>query len=229
MKLAKYGRREVIVATVVAASACALLALLAGAVGRPLVLLMAVPALLWLWTLWFFRDPDRTIPPGRDLLVSPADGRVSDVTQVGPDSPLGRSGVKIGIFMSVFDVHVNRSPTAAQVERLEHKGGAFLDARDSRAALANESMTIYMTHRRGQRDYPLVVRQIAGRIARRIVTDLTVGQTVAAGQRLGMIKFGSRVELFVPHELAGEVRVAPGRHVRAGSVVLVAAPEAPER
>jgi len=119
-------------------------------------------------------------------------------------------------------VHVNRCPEAATVVRVEHCDGAFLDARRAEAAERNESATILMTARGG---HPLVVRQVAGRIARRIVTDLSEGQSLARGQRVGMIKFGSRVELMVPRDLVGRVCVSVGQRVLAGRTVLVASTE----
>jgi phosphatidylserine decarboxylase len=123
--------------------------------------------------------------------------------------------------MSIFNVHVNRCPFDGVVERIDHQPGAFFDARSAQAIERNESATIYLTVRHEQREYPVVVRQIAGRVARRIVTDLRPGQQVARGQRIGMIKFGSRCELLVPIELAGRVAVEVGQTVTAGRSVLV--------
>ncbi len=183
--------------------------------------LVVLPVAVWLWVLWFFRDPRRQVPLGENLLLSPADGKVTDITPIGPDSELGAEGVRIGIFMSVFNVHVNRSPAEAMVEGTRHRNATFLDARDPRAAERNESATIRLVYRRGERDYPLVVRQIAGLVARRIVTDLAPGQALRAGERIGMIKFGSRVEVMVPRELIGDIRVDLGDRVRAGLSVLV--------
>ena len=129
--------------------------------------------------------------------------------------------VILGIFMNVFSVHVNRSPVAACVVRATHQDGVFLDARDPHASERNESATIVLTHTRGGEDYPIVVRQIAGMIAKRIVTAVVPDQELARGERVGMIKFGSRVELFVPTPLAGRVCVELGQKVRAGLTVLV--------
>ena len=223
--LTKYGRRELITYSATAASACALLVMLAMSISWLFLLPMVLPVACWLWLLWFFRDPERPVPPGDGLFTSPADGCVADITQVGPDSVLGCEGVKIGIFMSVFDVHVNRSPAAARVRRVVHQDGAFLDARDPHASERNESATIYMTCTRNGSEYGIVVRQVAGLIARRIITDLAADQDLARGQRLGMIKFGSRVELLVPAPLAGRVAVKIGQKVRAGLTVLVTVDE----
>ena len=225
MCLTQYGRREWLGATIVAAGLCAAVIIVASKVNAWLALLLPLPVLVWLGVLWFFRDPERAAPQGPGLLLSPADGRVADITEIGPDSPLGREGVKIGIFMNVFDVHVNRSPAAARVGRVEHTPGAFLDVRDPQAPLRNECATIHLTHERDGVAWPLVVRQIAGLIARRIVTDLNEGQDLAPGQRLGMIKFGSRLELLAPRELIASVPVQIGQRVRAGVSVLATAQE----
>ncbi len=220
-RLTRYGVREILLSTFATAGACALLGWLAWRVNWWFALAGVVPAAVWLWVLWFFRDPDRAVPAGDGLFISPADGNVADITQVGPESPLGRDGVKVGVFMNVFSVHVNRSPIAARVDRTEHAKGVFLDARDPHASEKNESATIYLTHERGGIEYPIVVRQIAGLVARRIITDLRQGQVLSAGEKIGMIKFGSRLELFVPRELAGRVQVEIGQRVWAGETVLV--------
>jgi len=221
LRLTPYGRRELVLATI-------LLAALAGG-GAYLarthwawLAVTAVAAAVWVWVISFFRDPDRDTPTGEGLFISPADGCVADITPLGPDSPLGRAGVQVGVFMSVFDVHVNRAPCDGVVTAVAHEAGAFLDARDPAASQRNESATITLSHPHGDRYYPIVFRQIAGLVARRIVTDLRPAQNVRRGQRMGMIKFGSRVELLVPEELAGQVRVQVGQRVRAGQTILVA-------
>jgi phosphatidylserine decarboxylase len=225
--LTRYGRRELIVSTVIAASLEAL-----GVAGMVrlhwawVFVLLPVGA-VWGWVLWFFRDPDRKTPRGEGLFICPADGNVADVTQVGPDSVLGVRGVKVGIFMNVVSVHVNRSPADAVVVKWEHHKGVFLDARDPEAAFRNESATVHLSYSYKGKDYPLVVRQVAGLVARRIVTDVSEGQKLVAGERFGMIKFGSRVELFVPDELAGDIRARTAQRVCAGSTVLVAVEKEP--
>jgi len=222
VKLAEYGRRELVIASILAALAIAMAAGLAMILSPWAMLAAAVAATAWLAVVGFFRDPDRTAPNGEGLLLSPADGTVTDVTEIGPESDLGRDGVQVGIFMSVLNVHVNRAPCRGRIEAVTHKAGAFLDARDPASSQRNESATITMLYERDGMSHPVVVRQIAGMIARRIVTDLTPGQQVQSGQRIGMIKFGSRLELLAPRELAGEVRVKVGQKVRAGQTVLIA-------
>jgi len=221
--LTKYGRRELIISTAAFVIVVAALGWLSRAVCPWAIALGVVPLVLWVWVLSFFRDPFRRPPDDAGMLVSPADGRVTDITPVGADSPLGAEGVRVGIFMSVFNVHVNRSPAEGTVESIEHHDGAFLDARDPAASERNESATIRMRHTRGGVQYPIVVRQIAGFIARRIVTDLTQGRKLARGERIGMVKFGSRLEMLVPRDLVGEVCVRIGDRVRAGETPLVAA------
>ena len=221
--LSKHGLRTIVVATIGLGLLCVLAAWGALRVSAVLWIVATMPAVVWLWTLWFFRDPDRTSPEGEHRFVSPADGIVADITPVGPDGRLGCEGVKIAVFMSVFDVHVNRSPLGGQVDRIEHKKGSFLDVRDPLASERNESTTIYLTHTCCDEEYPVVVRQIAGLLARRIVTDISEGQTLLRGQRIGMIKFGSRLEFILPSTLIGEIRVGVGDRVTAGQTVLVEA------
>jgi phosphatidylserine decarboxylase len=198
--------------------------LLAGSTGLAIWLywpVAPVPALLWIWVLWFFRDPNRALPEGPERYVSPADGVVTDITPVGPDSPLGTEGIQVGVFMSVFDVHVNRAACDGRIDRIEHRDGTFLDVRKPEGWEKNESTTIYLTTEIQGRSYPVVIRQIAGLVARRIVTDLTEGQDVQRGRRIGMIRFGSRCELLVGNALHPVVEVRVGQKVRAGASVLL--------
>ncbi len=214
--LTKYGAWEMVVATVVFGT----LTVVGVLTFAPAA---ALPAAAWLYVMWFFRDPPRHCR-AEDVMVSPADGKVADITPVGADSPLGAEGVRIGIFMNIFSVHVNRSPVAATVEQVTHHEGGFVDARRPDASERNESTSIRLRCRWAGQNHKLLVRQVAGLIARRIVTDLRQGQELATGQRMGMIKFGSRVELWVPAALGGEVAVAVGQKVRAGVSPLVRLP-----
>ena len=223
--LTKYGLREVVVATVLGGALVAASAYLAAAVSGWFWAPAGVVAMVWLWVIAFFRDPRREVPQRPGIFVSPADGRVADITRIDSDSPLGRDGVRIGIFMSIFNVHVNRSPADGVVESVEHRDGVFLDARDPAASERNESTTIQMRVTEGEDEFPVVVRQIAGLIARRIVTDLREGRNLRRGQRIGMVKFGSRLELLAPAELTGRVCVEIGEKVRAGETVLIEPPK----
>jgi len=215
--------REVALAAAAVTAALAVIGALAAAVSVWFLAAAGPPLALWAWVLAFFRDPHRSPPAGEGLLVSPADGRVADVTPLGPESPLGRDGLRVGVFMSVFNVHVNRSPCDGRVIRVEHRPGAFLDARDPHAAERNESAAVHLLARIAGAEHAVVVRQVAGLLARRIVTDVREGQELRRGERIGMIKFGSRLELLVPRELVGRVKVRVGQKVRAGETVLVAA------
>lgn len=224
--LTQYGRREIVLCSALCASALAAISAAAWKIHPAWSAGLVAPGVLWAWVLWFFRDPQRTCPADAGLLIAPADGVVSDITPVGAQSPLGTEGVKIGIFMNVCNVHVNRSPENAQVLKVDHKKGLFLDARDPDAGEKNESATIYLSvPSEGGKQSPLVVRQVAGLIARRIVTDLTPTQVLKRGQRIGMIKFGSRVEVFAPLHLARRVLVSVGDKTRAGETVIAASGE----
>ena len=173
-----------------------------------LALALALPLLLLgLFSLWFFRDPERAPPEGPGLVLSPADGRVVAVL----DDP---SGPGLAIFLSVFDVHVNRSPIAGQVESVEYRPGRFLAAFDPRAGEINERNEIVLSGQEGS----VRVRQIAGAIARRIVCRVRAGDRLSAGQRFGMIRFGSRTDLRLP--AGSTVLVGRGERVRGGVTVV---------
>ncbi len=180
-----------------------------------------VPLVVFFWAflLFFFRDPDRQTPGDPHALVSPADGRVTHVEEVRePDFPGGRA-IRISIFLSVFDVHVNRAPRTAEVVRLQYFPGRFLDARRPECGAVNEQFwTDFQEHNPPRR---LRVKQIAGALARRIVCILKVGEQVWAGDRMGMIKFGSRTDVLLPVNEPYDVLVKVGDRVQGGSTVLL--------
>jgi phosphatidylserine decarboxylase len=173
--------------------------------------------LLALFVVAFFRDPERAPEGGSDAAVSPADGRVTDIAVVEERHFLGGPALRIGIFLSVFDVHVNRAPLDGVARYFRYVPGAFLDARDPTCAERNEANLVGFESPRGR----FAVRQVAGLIARRIVCPLQEGQAVARGERIGMIKFGSRTELLVPAGAPVEVAVEVGRRVRGGRTILL--------
>jgi phosphatidylserine decarboxylase len=181
----------------------------------------SVPVLLFLWfqTVYFFRDPERRIPTDPDVLLSPADGTVTHVEEVNDgDFPDGRA-LRISIFLSVFNVHVNRSPCTGRVVAVRYFQGSFLDARNAESAVRNEQLWVDLNERDAHR---LVrVKQISGAIARRIVCWLRAEEEVRAGDRFGMIKFGSRTDVLLPAGDAAAVCVRKGDKVQGGSTILL--------
>jgi phosphatidylserine decarboxylase len=169
---------------------------------------------LALFVAFFFRDPERQVPQDPRLVLSPADGKVIVVGPAPEGNPLGAGAVQISIFLSVFDVHINRTPLAGRVARVDYRKGSFRAAWDPRASLENEQNCV--TVEDGSRG--VVFKQIAGLVARRIVFRKQVGDAVAAGERVGMIKFGSRVDVFLPG--GAELRVREGDRVAGGTSVL---------
>lgn len=170
-----------------------------------------VPVLLALFFLWFFRDPERPIPADSGLIVSPADGLVTEATSIStPDGPRKR----ISIFLSVFDVHVNRAPIAGQLRQVRYHKGQYLNAMNPRSAESNERNVVTMY---GE-GIEITFKQIAGLLARRIVFRFKEGDRVERGQRVGLIKFGSRTDIVMPAEAEFQVKV--GQRVKGGSSVL---------
>ena len=170
-----------------------------------------VPVVLAAFFLWFFRDPERVIPADAGAVVSPADGKVTDVTTVTVN---GEKRKRISIFLSVFDVHVNRSPVDGVIRGAHYQAGKFLNAMNPASAESNEQNTITIE----QEGHTLIVRQIAGLLARRIVFSKKIGDTVARGERIGLIKFGSRTDVLL--EPSAEVRVKVGDRVKGGASVI---------
>ena len=177
--------------------------------------LAALGLLLALFSLWFFRNPDRTPPPGTGIVVSAADGRIV----YAGESPPGRyalvPGKRVSVFMSGIDVHVNRAPVSGRVTAIRYHKGEFHVASVDKASLMNEQNGVTIATPEGR---TVTYVQIAGIVARRIVCDLKEGDAVRQGQRVGMIRFGSRVDLYLPADV--RLSVAPGDHVRAGESVI---------
>lgn len=200
--------------------------------GYPFIGIFALATLIlfWLWepfgwigialTVWcalFFRDPPRVTPARDGLLVAPADGRISMVTQAPPPAELGMGDAplpRMSIFMSVFDCHINRSPLAGRIERIAYRAGVFLNADLDKASEDNERNSFLIAAPGAN----IAVVQIAGLVARRIVSFTTEGQSIEAGQRLGMIRFGSRVDVYLP--AGGSFLVAQGQRAVAGETVI---------
>src|SRR5205823_3443668 len=179
-----------------------------------------LPVLIWLFA--FFRDPNRAVPAEQHVMVSPADGTVSDITQLPHDELLGGPALRVGIFLSVFNVHVNRSPCDGKVVKVIYKKGKFINAMShAKASDENESNTVVLAEPDTGRPVA-VVKQIVGLIARRIIFDPREGDVLARGQRIGMIKFGSRTELYVPMWLEPAAKVQVGQSVRGAADIIVA-------
>lgn len=169
--------------------------------------------------VWFFRDPWREVPSGAGLIVSPADGTVVEVEELEHDEFIGGPAVKIGIFLSIFNVHLNRAPVAARVIGVRYRRGKFLNALRAESARENEQLSVRLQEPAAPfRRY--VVTQITGALARRIVCWIKPGDELARGERFGMIKLGSRTELVMPRDAALAIHVKPGDKVRAGLSVL---------
>jgi phosphatidylserine decarboxylase len=180
--------------------------------------LAIIPAALLAQLLYFFRDPPRRVPDSPEAIVSPADGTIVEVTRLNHYDYLDGPAVRIGIFLSIFNVHINRAPFAGTVVELHYQPGEFLNALKPESAIRNESMWIGFA----VPDFPqtrFAVRQISGAIARRIVCPLRPGQTVPRGQKFGMIKLGSRTELILPAD-AVEILAWHGDKVKAGSDII---------
>lgn len=232
MKLTKYGLKEWLGTAVLALILVVVAFFLVRfeLIGLNTAIFLSVfIILIWVTLAAFFRDPERDIPASPVSLVSPADGVVRDIELLKvencPSEELkklfdGRDILRIGIFLSVFDVHVNRAPSNMKVSFKHYKKGRFHDARDARASRDNESMMIGGTGEVDGIQFPIAVRQISGAIARRIVCPVESGDELKKGERYGMIKFGSRAEIYL---LAGkyfDVQVKVGDRVNAGSTVI---------
>jgi len=173
------------------------------------------PIVLALFFLWFFRDPERVIPTGAGLVVSPGDGLVTEAEWI---ETTGGSRLRLSIFLNVFDVHVNRAPIGGVVKHVEYRPGTFINAMSAEAVLTNEQTMVVIDGG----GYEVGYKQIAGLLARRIVCTVVEGQKVERGQRVGLIKFGSRVDVLLPAEAV--LKVKTGMRVMGGSTVLAEIP-----
>jgi len=213
LPLTRHGTRELLIGSVV-------LSLVGAGLGIFLwpLSLVVLPAIIFLFA--FFRDPDRPLPAEQRAVVSPADGTVSDITETEHDELIGGPAVRVGIFLSVFNVHVNRSPCDGRVVGVIYKKGKFINAmRHNEASDENESNTIILAEPDGERKIA-VIKQIVGLIARRIVCTTAVGEQVSRGQRIGMIKFGSRTEVTLARFLDPQIKVTVGQSVRGAADII---------
>ncbi len=220
--LTKYGWPQVVVFPVVMLAVMAVY-LLIGISLLPAWAIVSIEILLavvLIWTLMFFRDPYRHSPKDKNLLLAPADGRITDIEIVEEKNYIGGTAIRLGIFMSIFDAHINRAACNAKVENIIYKKGRHKNAKKPHSGRVNESNDLYLVRTDNPED-KLIVRQISGAIARRIVCDTRVGQKLAGGEKFGMIKFGSRTELYVPASQNVKCLVKIGDKVKAGLTPLV--------
>lgn len=211
MSFAREGYPFIGIAMLLAAGGFAL------ALGRrsfALWLLAVLLLLVALWVAYFFRDPERTGARGERLVIAPADGLVLPVTEVDEPSFISGRAIRISIFMNVFSVHVNRYPIAGTVQYVHYNPGKFFSANQDKASLVNEQMSVGIASAKSK----VLVRQIAGLIARRIVTYSKTGDVAKQGERFGLIRFGSRVDVFVP--VGTVLKVKAGDHTSAGTTLL---------
>lgn len=171
--------------------------------------------LLTAFVLYFFRDPERIAPDAEDAVVSPADGKIILVEKIFDDRFVNEHVYKISIFMSIFDVHVNRLPFAGQVEKIQYTPGNFYAANTDQGGLANEHCAIILST---AKSFSYAVVQVAGLIARKIVCWVEKGDAVERGKRYGIIRFGSRVDIYLPQQI--QLEVSSGQRVRAGETVI---------
>jgi phosphatidylserine decarboxylase precursor-related protein len=182
-------------------------------------LLALVVTIIALWVAYFFRDPERTGERGPRVVVAPADGKLILITEIDEPSFVGGKALRLSIFMNVFNVHVNRYPIDGTVKYLHYNKGKFLNAAAEKSSLENEQSSVGIE----SGPYRILVRQIAGLIARRIVTYSRVGDTAKQGERMGMIRFGSRVDVFIPTD--SKVLARLGTMTTAGTTVLAELPQ----
>lgn len=222
MRIAPEGWVVLVPMMVVLGAAAVLGPMMVGWWAAPLT---ALCVLVVLWGLWFFRDPERTAPRGADLVISPADGRVIKIDEA-PLPPevrdaAGDAGamIRIAVFLTIFNVHVNRVPVSGRVLRVVHTPGRFLTASLDKASEQNERSVVLVREAHGR---TVAFAQIAGLVARRIVNHLREGQTITCGERFGLIRFGSRAEIYLPRGTS--VNVGVGDRVVAGRTVLATLP-----
>ncbi|MBK8267134.1 MAG: phosphatidylserine decarboxylase family protein [Planctomycetes bacterium] len=238
MPLAREGLREMSVCTIVLGGGAALCAWGAITVS-PFWWIFAAPFFaVWVFTIAFFRDPERAIPIEPGIMVAPADGKITEVTRLDSCEGIDGPAIRISIFLSIFDVHINRAPCAGRVVRTDYRAGEFLDARHPECGIRNESNTIIMelgdvdsngsnngstgtlsSSEKGRR--PIIVRQVAGLIARRIICNVRGDDVLSRGQRLGLIKFGSRTDLILSANMGLEPVVKVNDMVVGGETVLL--------
>ena len=213
-----FAREGLVFITIAALIAAGTFAVALNRRSWPLWLLAFVLTVLALWVAYFFRDPERSGPRGERVVIAPADGKVVLIQEVDEPAFMGGPTKRVSIFMNVFNVHVNRYPVSGTVRYVKYNAGKFLNAAVEKSSLENEQMSVGIETPGGR----VLVRQIAGLIARRIVTYSKEGERVEQAQRMGLIRFGSRVDVFLPPEAI--IRVKVGDITIAGTTVIAELP-----
>jgi phosphatidylserine decarboxylase len=220
--LTKYGMPQVVVYPAIVLAAMIVFPFIT-ATFLPLWAIIAneaVLAVVLIWALMFFRDPERRCPADSNLLLAPADGHITEIGTVEEISFIGGPALRVGIFLSIFDTHVNRAPCNVRIEKITYKKGKYLNAMNPQSGRLNESNELDLVRTDSPND-KLIVRQVSGAIARRIVCAAAEGEELAGGERFGMIKFGSRTELYVPVRENAKCLVKVGDKVKAGLTPLI--------
>jgi len=220
--LTKYGWPQVVVFPTVILAAM-IVCLLVGAMYLSAWVVVPVEVLLavaLIWVLSFFRDPDRLSPQDNKVLLAPADGKVTDIEIVQENDFIDHPALRIGIFLNIFNAHINRAPCNVKVEKITYRPGKYKIAMNPESARVNESNDLRMTRIDSPQDR-LILRQISGAITRRIICKAKQGQELAGGEKFGMIKFGSRTELYLPAGEKTKCLVQVGDKVKAGLTPIV--------
>jgi phosphatidylserine decarboxylase len=227
--LTKYGWPQVVIfpAAIIAIMIAVGLGTRAVLQSWAIILIEVLLGAILIWILCFFRDPERSCPSDSNLLFAPADGRITDIETIEePPAFLAEQEVqstgalRIGIFLSIFNTHINRAPCNVKVEKITYKQGKYKNALNPQSARVNESNDLWLTRTDSPHDR-LIVRQISGAIARRIVCDTAEGQQLICGEKFGMLKFGSRTELYIPLRENAKCVVKIGDKVKAGLTPLI--------
>ncbi len=220
MKLTKYGLPQVVIFPAIILLAMAICPIIwpNASPGWIFWVIEGVLLVILIWALSFFRDPLRISPTGKKIFLSPADGKVTDIEIVENDY-IGGKTLRIGIFLSIFDVHINRAPCDVLVENIIYRKGQYRNAMNPVSGKVNESNDLYLVRINEPADR-LIVRQISGAIARHIICRTHAGEKLTGGEAFGMIKFGSRTELYLPGDGKIEISVKKGDKVKAGLTVL---------
>ncbi|UCF43516.1 MAG: phosphatidylserine decarboxylase family protein [Planctomycetota bacterium] len=222
VSLTKYGLPQVVVLPAIVVAAMVILILVSfGSLPVWIILLTElILAVVLVWVLAFFRDPYRVVPADKNILLAPADGKITDIEVVDEEGFIGGRALRVGIFLSILDVHINRSPCSAKVEKITYRQGRYKNAMSAQSGRVNESNDLWLIRTDSPEDR-FIVRQISGVIARRIVCTAGEGQSLTGGEKFGMIKFGSRTELYLPVREDARCVVKVGDKVKAGVSVIV--------